>query len=161
MQLAQLNIGTLLAPIDDPRIAEFKNNLDAINGLAEASGGFVWRLKDDSNNATGIPTPFGPDVIANLSVWRDLESLRVFTYKSAHAPFIRRRTNWFEDHPGRHMVLWWVADGDQPSLVEAKARLELLEAQGPCPEAFIFSRAFDATGRPVDRHGRLRSGQAA
>ena len=57
MHLAQLNIGTLTAPIDDPRIAGFKDNLDAMNALAEESPGFVWRMKDDSNNVTGIETP--------------------------------------------------------------------------------------------------------
>jgi len=162
MQLAQLNIGRLLAPIDDLRIAEFKANLDRINGLAESSPGFVWRLKDDSNNATGMATPFGPQVIANLSVWRDLESLRAFTYKSAHAAFIRRRSLWFEDHPGRHLVLWWVADGHRPDLDEAGSRPQRLEARGPCPAAFIFSRSFDDQGRPrlppVRRDARRRRG---
>ena len=42
--LAQINIGRLRAPIDDPMIADFKNNLDSINAQAEASPGFVWRL---------------------------------------------------------------------------------------------------------------------
>lgn len=156
MHLAQLNIGTLQAAIDDPKIAGFKNNLDRINALAEESPGFVWRLKDESNNATGIETPFPGYVIANMSVWRDLESLRVYTYKSAHAPFIRRRGEWFNEHPGRHMVLWWIDDGHIPTLFEAKARLETLERHGVGPDAFIFSRAFDPEGRPVDRHGRLR-----
>jgi len=50
-QLAQLNIGTIKAPLDTPLMADFTNNLDRINALAEASEGFVWRLKDDSGNA--------------------------------------------------------------------------------------------------------------
>lgn len=52
--LAQLNIGKLKYPIDHPEIAEFANNLDRINALAEASKGFVWRFKDESGNATDI-----------------------------------------------------------------------------------------------------------
>lgn len=157
MQLAQLNIGTLKAPIDDPATAEFKDNLDRINALAEASPGFVWRMKDDSNNATGIETPWPGDMIANLSVWTDLESLRLYVYKSAHAPFIRRRQEWFRNSPDRHMVLWWIEDGHRPDLFEAKARLETLQRQGPGPDAFLFSKAFSVDGQPVDRHGRLKS----
>lgn len=42
--LAQINIGRLIAPIDDPRIAGFVSQLAPINGLADASPGFVWRL---------------------------------------------------------------------------------------------------------------------
>jgi len=45
--LAQVNISRLLAPIDDPLIANFKAALDPINALAESSPGFVWRLKSD------------------------------------------------------------------------------------------------------------------
>ena len=48
--LAQLNIGRFRYPTDDPRMADFMNNLDLVNGLAERSKGFVWRLKDDSGN---------------------------------------------------------------------------------------------------------------
>jgi len=43
-QLAQINIGRLVAPIDDPRLADFVAHLDPVNRLAEAAPGFVWRL---------------------------------------------------------------------------------------------------------------------
>ena len=43
--LAQVNVGRLLAPIDDPVIAEFVAQLDEINVLAERRPGFVWRFK--------------------------------------------------------------------------------------------------------------------
>jgi hypothetical protein len=52
--LAQINIGRLVAPVDDPRIAGFISQLDAINALAEQTPGFVWRLQSDSGNATDI-----------------------------------------------------------------------------------------------------------
>ncbi len=53
-QLAQINIAKLLAPIDSPLLADFVADLDRINGIAEQSTGFVWRLQGDSGNATGI-----------------------------------------------------------------------------------------------------------
>ena len=37
--LAQLNIGRLRYPTDDPRMADFMNNLDLVNGLAERTPG--------------------------------------------------------------------------------------------------------------------------
>jgi Domain of unknown function (DUF3291) len=41
--LAQLNIGRLRYEVDDPRMADFTNNLALVNGLAESSAGFLWR----------------------------------------------------------------------------------------------------------------------
>ena len=44
MHLAQMNVGTILYETTDPRMADFMNNLDRINAMAESSPGFVWRL---------------------------------------------------------------------------------------------------------------------
>ena len=52
--LAQINVGKLKAPIDAPETADFKNNLDRVNTLAEASPGFVWRLTGEGNDATDL-----------------------------------------------------------------------------------------------------------
>jgi hypothetical protein len=43
-----------------------------------------------------------------------------------------------------YMVLWWVPAGHRPTIDEAKAKLVLLEAQGPTPEAFTFKAPFPA-----------------
>lgn len=50
--IAQLNIALAKAPLEDPLLADFMAQLDAVNAMAEASPGFVWRLKSDSGNAT-------------------------------------------------------------------------------------------------------------
>jgi hypothetical protein len=52
--LAQLNIARPRAPLDDPVMAEFMANLGRINAVGDASPGFVWRLQDESGNATGL-----------------------------------------------------------------------------------------------------------
>ena len=88
--LAQLNIGTLKAPLDSPELKDFVDNLDRINDLAEKSPGFVWRLKGDGNDATSL-RPFGENIIVNMSVWRDVDSLRNFAYKSAHTEILKRK----------------------------------------------------------------------
>ncbi|MGB9044128.1 MAG: DUF3291 domain-containing protein, partial [Pseudolabrys sp.] len=50
--LAQLNIGRIRYEVDDPRMADFTNNLALVNGLAERTPGFVWRYIDASGNST-------------------------------------------------------------------------------------------------------------
>src|SRR5665811_1128047 len=82
MHLAQINVGRLLYPIDDPRIADFVDNLDRINALAEESPGFVWRLKDDAGNATQIRPYDDPGILVNMSVWASPEALYEFSYRT-------------------------------------------------------------------------------
>jgi len=123
-QLAQINIGRLVAPIDDPRIAEFVAQLEEVNALADSSLGFVWRLKSDSGNATDISYSEDPFVIVNMSVWESIESLKQFTYGSRHLSVFRDRQKWFEKMTLPHYCLWWVPDGHVPSVKEGRERLE-------------------------------------
>jgi hypothetical protein len=143
-ELAQLNIGIVRGPMDSPVMAEFAANLDRINALADRSPGFVWRLQTEEGNATAI-RPF-PDenLLVNMSVWHDLESLSAFVYRSAHAEILRRRGEWFERMSAGYLVLWWVPAGHRPTIEEAIAKLERLRTQGPTAEAFTFRRAFPA-----------------
>jgi hypothetical protein len=137
-QLAQLNIGVIKGPIDSPVMAEFVANLERINALAEASPGFVWRLKTDDGDATAIRPFEDENQLVNMSVWQDADSLRRFVYQSAHAPIMRRRREWFERVKEAYLVLWWVPRGHRPDVAEAIARLELLRQNGPGPAAFTF-----------------------
>lgn len=141
-ELAQLNIGVIRAPMDSPVMAEFANNLDRINALAEASPGFVWRLQTEDGNATAIRPFEDENLLVNMSVWRDVESLKAYVYGSAHVQFMRRRREWFELMKEAYLVLWWVPKGHRPDVAEAIAKLELLKAQGPGPEAFTFAQPF-------------------
>lgn len=140
-QLAQLNIASMKQPLESPGMADFVANLERINALAEASPGFVWRLQDEAGDATAI-RPFGEAVLVNLSLWRDVEALKDYVYKSAHAEMLKRRNEWFERMGEAHMVLWWVPIGHLPSVGEAAERLQLLREQGPTAQAFSFRQAF-------------------
>lgn len=142
MQLAQLNIGTLVAPIDSPELVDFVANLDRVNALAEESAGFIWRLQTEEGDATGIKD-FGDDIIVNMSIWQDVESLQKFVYESTHIDIMRRRRDWFEKMRDNYMVLWWIPEGHIPSLTEAEEKLELLKENGPTPDAFSFRQPFD------------------
>ncbi|MGH6947278.1 MAG: DUF3291 domain-containing protein [Kiloniellales bacterium] len=140
--LAQLNVARALAPLDDPKLADFMAALDRINALADAAPGFVWRLQGDSGNATDIRHDQDPNLLVNLSVWEGSEPLFDYVYKSAHSAVMARRREWFEKRAGPHLVLWWLPAGALPSVNEAMARLARLAAEGPTPAAFTFKQRF-------------------
>ena len=142
-QLAQLNIARLKAPLDSPELKDFVDNLDRINELADNSPGFIWRLTGDGNDATAL-RPMGDDVIVNMSVWRDVESLKNYVYRSPHVEILKRKREWFTRMAESPFVLWWVAAGHQPTLAEAANKLILLRERGPSPAAFTFVSAFAA-----------------
>lgn len=140
-ELAQLNIALMREPLESPGMADFVANLDRINALAESSPGFVWRLQTEDGDATAL-RPLGEEMLVNVSVWRDVESLSKYVYGSAHVEIMRRRKEWFERMREAYLVLWWVPTGHRPGVSEAIARLELLRAEGPTREAFSFRHAF-------------------
>ena len=142
--LAQLNIARMLAPIDSPVMSDFVANLERINRLAENSIGFVWRLKDDSNNATSIRIFDDDFLIVNMSVWENTDALFQFVYQSDHIEVFKRRKDWFEKMPEMHMVLWYIPVGVIPSVADAVGRLKYLRLQGETPYAFSFRKKFTA-----------------
>lgn len=144
-RLAQINIGTLKAPVDSPLIADFVANLERINALAEAQPGFVWRLTGEGGDATDIQPFENPLVAINMSVWTDLNSLAGFVYRSDHRGVMRRRAEWFEKME-LYTCLWWVPEGHEPTPEEGIERLEILRRRGPSPEAFTFKVPFPAPG---------------
>lgn len=140
--LAQLNIGRLIAPPDHPSVGEFIEALDPINALADASPGFVWRLQDESGNATNIRISDDPQLAINLSVWESIESLKAFAYRSEHVDYFKRRGEWFEPSDAPYMAMWWVPVGHRPSVEEALDRLAHVRTEGPTEHAFTFARSF-------------------
>ena len=144
--LAQVNIGRLRAPIENPIMEGFRSQLDSINALADRTPGFVWRLQTEAGNATAI-RPYQDDLMAiNMSVWESLEALQQFVYQSAHVGPLRDRKLWFEPIEGPIQALWWIPAGHIPTVDEAKARLVLLKERGPSPDAFTFRVPFPSPG---------------
>lgn len=140
--LAQMNIGRMLAPLDDPLMEGFVSQLDSVNALADASPGFVWRLQTAEGNATAVRAYEDERIIVNMSVWEALEALSSFVYASAHRPVMQRRRQWFERFDGPYMALWWVPRGHIPGVAEGRERLDHLRAHGPTPFAFSFKTPF-------------------
>ena len=140
--LAEINIARLLAPIDDPQIADFVANLDRINAVADQAPGFVWRLQTEDGDATAMRVFDDPMFIINMSVWESIEALFAYTYSSDHVDIFRRRGEWFSKMETPHMAFWWIPAGHIPTVEEAKAKLEHIEKYGPTPEAFTFKQRF-------------------
>jgi ring-1,2-phenylacetyl-CoA epoxidase subunit PaaC len=140
-RLAQINVARMKAPLDDPIMEDFSALLDQVNAQAESAPGFVWRLKDETGNATTLSasSPFGADMLVNLSVWDSPEALKAFVYRNQdHGGALKRRTQWFDAMPSPHFVMWWLRDNELPSLIDAKRRLEYLAENGDSPYAFTY-----------------------
>ena len=149
-QLAQVNIGRFRVPQDDPANADFMNNLDRVNAIAESQPGFVWRFTGEGNNAIDVKAFDDPYMAVNMSVWADIESLVNFVYRNKeHKAIMRRRKEWFEKIE-LYQVLWWIEENRRPTIEEAKIRLELLTQNGPSYSAFTFKAPFAApSGKAV------------
>jgi hypothetical protein len=154
--IAQLNVATAVAPLDSPELADFMAALDGINVLAEASAGFVWRLRSDSGNATDIKVTDDPSFIVNMTVWESAELLFQFVYRSSHAKVMARRREWFKKPSEAHQVLWWVPAGHTPTIDEALGRLRHLRTQGSTLHAFTFKDRYAAP----DEKGALNDMQS-
>lgn len=147
--LAQVNVALARAEMTSEIMSGFVSRLDKINRLAENSKGFVWRLIGDGSDASSIRVFENPLFLVNMSVWEDLESLKIYAYKSAHVELIRDRDAWFHKLPEAHQALWWVPAGHIPTVFEAKLQLEHIRAHGPSPKAFTFAKPFPhPTARP-------------
>ena len=138
--LCQLNLATMKTSLDHPSMKEFVDALDSINQLAEEHQGFVWRLKDETTGNASLLKPFGENILVNMSVWEDAESLRDFVYKSHHMKFLKRRAEWFEKVTV-YQALWWVPKGHVPTQEEAKLKFEDLQKNGSSSSVFGFTEA--------------------
>ncbi len=138
--IAQINIAKMKGPLESPVMKEFNDFLGPINKLAEESEGFVWRMKDEEEEAIISGSgPFEDDMlIINMSVWETVAHLKDFVYNTAHSYFVKSRKKWFDQMQRQHMALWWVVPGEIPTLEQAAAKLKIIDDQGPGDEAFDF-----------------------
>jgi hypothetical protein len=132
--------------------------IEPVNRLAEASPGFVWRLRSGESHGAVLVSQDGQPLLVNLSVWESYEALHAFVYRTLHGGFIRRRSRWFEPVPPPATALWWLGGeaGQHPTLEEALRRLRHLRAHGPTPQAFTVRRRFSPDGRAVGRRDLSR-----
>jgi hypothetical protein len=147
-QLAEINIARMKGvTIDDPVMKEFVDNLDKVNEIAEQSEGFVWRLKDEDNNATNLNPYNDEQVIVNVSVWDSIESLEHYMYKTFHSEFLKRRKEWFQSFGQVSTAMWWIKKGEIPDMDQAMEKLDYLQKNGVSEIVFNFKQKYP---KPID-----------
>jgi len=142
--LAQINVALAKAEMESAVMQGFVSRLEEINTLADSSPGFVWRLQDESGDATSILVFDEPLLLVNMSVWESLEALKNYVYQSLHVEVLRNRSAWFDAMKETHLALWWIPAGHIPTTVEAKKKLEHIRQHGPTAEAFTFGKPYPA-----------------
>ena len=142
--LAQINFARMLAPLEDPIMADFVALRDEINRLGDAAPGFVWRSQSSESNEMAIRIFDDTYLLVQLSVWESVEALYTFAYRSQHATVMSRRREWFERIGTPFLALWWIPAGTIPTPEEGKARLEYLTERGPSLYAFSFKERYPA-----------------
>jgi hypothetical protein len=137
--LAQFNVAKLVASFESEQLQSFREAQDHINALASAAEGHVWHLTGEGESSAASFRPYGEEIIINLSVWQDFESLKNYTYSGQHLEYLRRRKEWFVPIKERYFVLWWVKASHIPSIEEAMQRLEHLRTHGSSDYAFLVN----------------------
>jgi Domain of unknown function (DUF3291) len=137
--LAQFNIARIRYPLDDPRMAEFVDNVARVNALAKTIEGFVWRLQDESGHAMNMKVYDDARILPNLTLWENVEALERFVWQTLHRRFYGRREEWFE-RIETSLALWWVPAGHRPTMAEGVERLEHLKVYEPSEFAFGWDR---------------------
>ena len=138
--LAELNLGILKHDWDDPRVQDFVDGLDLVNGVAQRSKGFVWMMdpatmEREQLDAQG-PMGGNPRMASTLSVWESLGDLEHFVWNTVHKRFYDRRAEWYDLTDQLRFVMWWVPAGHHPDMVEAMTRYRHMETHGPSEQAF-------------------------
>ena len=145
-QLAQISIVQMKgSDFNDPVMADFVANIDRINQIAEASLGFVWRLKDEQDNALNINPFEDSSLLINISVWEAIAPLESFVYGAMHLEIMKRKKEWFHHFKGFYYALWWIKAGEYPSAVEAAKQLAFLQENGPTEKVFTFKNTYPPT----------------
>ncbi len=137
--IAEMNVAAGRWPMNDPRMAEFTAAINGINADADVAPGFVWRMPEYLLETDAIEIQGAANLLVNMSLWRDVDSLQAFTYKNSdHLNALRRRRDWFQRIDVPAYVMWWVPEGELPTVAEGRRRLATLAEHGPTPDAFTF-----------------------
>lgn len=146
--LAELNLGILKYDWDDPRVQDFVNGLDLVNGAAKRSKGFVWMMDPDEMafEQTSDQGNMGanPRMASTLSVWEDVASLEHFVWNTVHKKFYDRKAEWYDMGAVLRFAMWWVPVGHRPTMGEAMARFRHLEKHGTSVQAFGWDAVKEA-----------------
>jgi len=159
-RIAFFTYGVLNGPVGHPVVQGFVDRIASVYAAAEGSLGFFARSErnvqtwEHSWGPVIAPkcTPEGVslnELAMALSLWRDMESVAAFAYRSAHGEALSHRTDWFRKGSWPVYVAWWVDENHTPNWTEAADRLDDLHVNGSTPGAFTLKQPFDANGAPA------------
>lgn len=151
MHLAQANVALARAPLTDPEMRDFVEQLEHINAVADQAPGFVWRFQTEAGDATAVRVFDDPRIIFNMSVWESVAELHDYAFRSDHRGPLLDRKKWFLKMDRPHSVLWWTPVGVLPTVADGEGRLDHLRDHGPSPSAFTFGHLYGPDGRPMNR----------
>lgn len=144
MPLAQLNLARAKYALSSIEMDGFVSMIAEVNAAAEAAEGFIWRLRDDGDGSLSVRLAAegldGDDMLVNMSVWRDLASLRAFVIDHpGHRALMKRRFEWFHRALEPMTVCWFVEEGEIPTVADAQAKLIELRLSGTSQQLFEFT----------------------
>ena len=170
-RLALYTFGVLKAPTGSQVLVDFVAQAPSVFAEAEAIEGFFGHAsaaRPDLAGKSKFGEDFGPwgiavaprfyegfskqgeeTMITTLSLWRDIEIARRFTYGGLHRAALKRRSDWFHKPEWPGHVLWWVEDHKIPTWAEGARKLEALDGEGPTGAGFTFAACFDPAGRKI------------
>ena len=140
MAIAQMNWGKLRFSLEDKRMVEFADSLNQVYSLAESHPGFIWCITDNQSELQLSDFGFEKLISSTVSVWRDIESLKDYTYNSLHGVYLKRSLEWFKKIEGPQLVIWNVENDDQPTFKESFDRLEHLKNNGSTDYAYAWKK---------------------
>ena len=152
--LAQANAAIMNGCLTDPRMQGMVSQIEAINQLAATHPGFLKRVSPSEEQEL-IPISHylqGADldrIFFNMSLWKDLASLRSFTYETIHRRLISDKKDWIQAQARPSFVLWWQPIDQTLTIELAAEKLSALSAEGATAKAFDFKSPFPPPQKPL------------
>jgi hypothetical protein len=172
-RLAFYTFGIIKDSYYSDALKEFSGFASSVFAEAAAADGFIahaGQARPDLRGAVDIGQDYGPwglyavprffgksrmtegsSGIQTLSLWRDVEAAKKFSYSGLHSAALKRRSEWFEHLRLPGYVLWWVPIDVTPTWSDGVGRLETLADKGPTASGFDFAHLHNSEGRPQSK----------
>lgn len=152
--LGFLTFGLMRAPSGYPAVRGFELRIAATYARAADAPGFLGSYAEGTQTDVSRPARWADPAYdgrcaITVTRWTDLQAVHDFAFGPAHAGVMRRGHAWMERGDWPTHVAWWLADDETSSLGDAARRYDLLDSEGPTPDAFTFTSPYDANGRPA------------
>ncbi len=102
MYIAELNIAKALGERGDPKMDDFLIMLIESTYLLNKVRGTYGVLKMRAMMQLPFSFTLILPSIVNLSVWKSLEELKDYVFKTAHLEFLQRKKEWFNKMKENH-----------------------------------------------------------